>query len=119
MGSNPQHWFGAGPSFSFCATCMRRTVLGYYQVVPAGLCAANSYRNSGAGKKCTSFEPRASDPALMSNRYAEQDQIERVQIERVKALTYAPRSPSLAHCPRPGHGAGCRRTKLIRTLSRL
>ncbi len=29
-----QHWFGAGPSFSSCATCMRRTVLGYYQVVP-------------------------------------------------------------------------------------
>jgi hypothetical protein len=46
-----QHWFGAGPSFSLCTACMRRTVLGYYQVVPAGLCATNSCDNSGAGKE--------------------------------------------------------------------
>src|SRR5882724_9294379 len=32
-----QHWFGAGPLFSSCTAYMRRTVLGYYQVVPAGL----------------------------------------------------------------------------------
>ena len=50
-----QHWFGAGPLFSSCTACMRRTVLGYYQVVPAGLCATNSCRNSGAGKECTSY----------------------------------------------------------------
>src|SRR6266853_1123581 len=37
-----QHWFGAVPLFSSCTACMRRTVLGYYQVVPAGLCATNS-----------------------------------------------------------------------------
>ena len=48
-----QHWFGAVPLFSSCTACMRRTVLGYYQVVPAGLCATNSCRNSGAGKECT------------------------------------------------------------------
>ena len=50
-----QHWFGAGPSFSSCTACMRRTVLGYYQVVPAGLCATNSCDNSGAGTECTSY----------------------------------------------------------------
>jgi hypothetical protein len=43
-----QHWFGAGPSFSSCRACMRRTVLGYYQVVPAGLCATNC-RTKGTG----------------------------------------------------------------------
>src|SRR5882762_11205733 len=48
-----QHWFGAVPLSSSCTACMRRTVLGYYQVVPAGLCATNSCRNSGAGKECT------------------------------------------------------------------
>src|SRR6267154_1567971 len=65
-----QHWFGAGPSFSSCTACMRRTVLGYYQVVPAGLCATNSCRNSGAGKECTSYRtavrvilPWTSNPA--------------------------------------------------------
>jgi hypothetical protein len=50
-----QHWFGAVPSFSSCTACMRRTVLGYYQVVPAGLCATNSCRSSGAGRECTSY----------------------------------------------------------------
>src|SRR5216683_8243739 len=50
-----QHWFGAVPLFSSCTACMHRTVLGYYQVVPAGLCATNSCRNSGAGKECTSY----------------------------------------------------------------
>jgi hypothetical protein len=30
-------------------------VLGYYQVVPAGLYATNSCRNSGAGEGCTSY----------------------------------------------------------------
>src|SRR6266702_7579915 len=29
-----QHGFGAVPLFSSCSACMRRTVLGYYQVVP-------------------------------------------------------------------------------------
>src|SRR6266567_9049083 len=29
-----QHWFGAVPLFSSCTACMRRTVLGYYPVVP-------------------------------------------------------------------------------------
>ena len=47
-----QHWFGAVPLFSSCTACMRQTVLGYYQVVPAGLCATNRCRNSGAGKEC-------------------------------------------------------------------
>src|SRR5712675_1692869 len=37
-----QHWFGAVPLFSSCTACMRRTVLGYFQVVPSGLCATNS-----------------------------------------------------------------------------
>jgi hypothetical protein len=50
-----QHWFGAVSLFSSCTACMRRTVLGYDQVVPAGLCATNSCRNSGAGKECTSY----------------------------------------------------------------
>jgi hypothetical protein len=59
-----QHWFGAVASFSLCTACMRRTVLGYYQAVPAGLCATNSCRNSGAGKECTSSELRDCDPAL-------------------------------------------------------
>src|SRR5882757_9881527 len=31
--------------------CMRRTVLGYYQAVPAGLYATNSCRSSGAGEE--------------------------------------------------------------------
>jgi hypothetical protein len=59
-----QHRFGAGPSFSSCTACMRRTVLGYYQVVPAGLCATNSCDNSGAGKERPSTELCACDPAL-------------------------------------------------------
>src|SRR5260370_30890640 len=59
-----QHWFGAGPLFSSWTACMRRTVLGYYQVVPAGLCATNRCDNSGAGKECTSSELRDCDPAL-------------------------------------------------------
>ena len=46
-----QHWFGAVPSFSSSTACMHRTVLGYYQVVPAGLFATNSCDNSGAGKE--------------------------------------------------------------------
>src|SRR5882724_1028067 len=50
-----QHWFGAVPLFSSCTACMRRTVLGYDQVVPAELCATNSCRSSGAGEECTSY----------------------------------------------------------------
>jgi hypothetical protein len=59
-----QHWFGAVPSFSSCTACMRRTVLGYSQVVPAGLCARNSCRNSGAGKDAPRTELCDLDPAL-------------------------------------------------------
>jgi hypothetical protein len=50
-----QHWFGAGPLFSSCTACVRRTVLGYYQVVPAGLCATNSCDSSRTGEECTSY----------------------------------------------------------------
>src|SRR3981189_229955 len=59
-----QHWFGPGPSFSLCTACMRRTVLGYYQVVPAGLCATNSCDNSGLERNAPSTELSACDPAL-------------------------------------------------------
>ena len=59
-----QHWFGAVPSFSSCTACMRRTVLGYDQVVPAGLCATNSCRNSGLERNAPRTEPCACDPAL-------------------------------------------------------
>src|SRR5216683_5455169 len=42
-----QHWFGAVPLFSSCTACMRRTVLGYYQAVPAGLCLQTAVTTPG------------------------------------------------------------------------
>ncbi len=49
LAHSTQHWFGAVPLLSSCTACMRRTVLGYYQVVPVRqaqgrLCGTSRYK---------------------------------------------------------------------------
>ena len=78
---------------------MRRTVLGYDQVVPAGLCATNSCRNSGAERNAPRTELCDCDPALISNPVAprravgqSRENVETVQElidEGFKPLSYA------------------------------
>ncbi len=51
-------------SFSSCTACMRRTVLGYSQVVSTALCARNSCRNSGLERNAPRTELCDLDLAL-------------------------------------------------------